>query len=275
MTIQITSDEYLELNGVPLNTPAWHVTDYTPLLDGPEIRGGNLTIPRRRGQVPRMRLTDSRTVTLPIVIYGDKDFEGNAHADSHIGLTDNLNQLKYFLNMSSSKNITTIPAIFHRVMGDLQTDVQVGAALDLQALGTTAARGSLTLTIPSGIWRSSGSPISVSHTVGGSHTLTLNIGGTAEVFDAVITLSHHANSLSITNNANACAISYPFASSNALSIDAGTYIALDGATDVSGKIISTNSPFWLPLVPGANEIVVSRPGGGSATLTFTYREAWL
>jgi hypothetical protein len=284
MSYQVIGTEYLEINNTPMSTPAWRILDHSELNNGPELRGSNLTIPRHRGQLAQMRYTDSRTVSLPIAIFSDKTpFGDNPFTTYGVttyreALFTNIQWLKSQLTFNPTTDTRTFTAIFHRgaTLGDLQAEVQPSVSLDIQHIGLNNARGVLTLTFPEGVWRTTGSLITTTGTVAASTTATFNIQSDAEVLDATIQIPGAANSLTILNNANGCSISYPHAiTSSGITINCGAYTAQDGATEVGGKILTTGTPLWLPLVPYNNQLVVTRPGGSSVTMTFSYRGVYL
>jgi hypothetical protein len=94
MATLITSTEYLTfdaatpLPAVPLNTPAWKVTDYTSLRRRVRV-GEDRPIPGVAGRLHVPREWDALTVALPMKVNGRKDREGNLHADPFVGVEVN------------------------------------------------------------------------------------------------------------------------------------------------------------------------------------------
>jgi hypothetical protein len=77
----ITRPTYIELNSIPLATPAWEVNDLSELLDVGRVRGSDVVMPGARGARPFRRRHTVVTRTLPMIVFGEKDIEGAAVAD--------------------------------------------------------------------------------------------------------------------------------------------------------------------------------------------------
>ena len=274
MSYLVTSTEYIEIDGVPLATPAWIVTDLSELNDGPENRGSNLVVPRRPGAIIRRRVRESRIANIPIVIFGDRDAENNVHADAREGLLSNIDDLKKALRMPNTVTSASRLLKYYRPTGTVEAVVQTTQKLDIEQISPTTARAVITVEIPAGVLRDSTDTV-LNATVGADTTFNIAVPGSGEVFAAVFNVPGPANSLTITNNTSGHAINYPVAITTGLVINTGAYIATDGATQVGGRIVTTGTPFWLPLQPGTNQLRVQRPSGGTVSMTITFRAVWL
>jgi len=272
MAYLVTATEYIDIDGVPMATPAWLATDLSELNDGPENRGSNLVIPRRPGAVFRAKIRDSRIVNIPIVIFGDRDAENNVHADPRQGLIENINALKAALYMPSFAAARVLT--YYRAAGNVEATVQTTQKLDITPIGPTTARAILTIEIPSGVLRSV-SPTVFTQTVDDDTTFTITVPGSGEVIGISYNIPGACSSLTITNNTWQQSLSYGSAITSGLALNTLSYTALDGATNVSGGITTGNTPFWLPLQPGANELRVQRPGGSSVTMSISLQAVWL
>lgn len=82
--------DYATVAGIVMATPQIMATDISEWLDGPEVRGSDLTIPHRVGVVPRPRTVAVRRIDTPFVIRA-KDPDGGAVAN---GLLVNLALIK-------------------------------------------------------------------------------------------------------------------------------------------------------------------------------------
>jgi hypothetical protein len=94
MTYVINHSEYCEIDGVPLNTPAWTHTNLFELWSGPTTRGTDRIIPGAAGALPYRRRATVRTVTLELVVYGDLAWDGTTYADARTGLFTNVGHLR-------------------------------------------------------------------------------------------------------------------------------------------------------------------------------------
>lgn len=276
MAYETTSNELLSIDGVPLSTPAWDVLDYSDLLNGAPTRGADITVSSRRGNIARRRTLDASEASISLVIYGDRDPEGNAHADVRSGLLSNIDALKKALR----PNATTLDGTrtLSLTIGEetRTADVHTSPDIAISALGPTAVRAVITLVIPTGVLRGASTVANLSGT--GEKTITL--AGSGEAYDAVVTVSGDADSLTIANLSydadGGVYLGYAYAFNGTLSFNAETYVALYEGSPVTGKVVTAGTPVWLPLLPGANLLEISAPGlVGSLTTTVTYRPVYL
>lgn len=89
----ILETEYVEINGVPLATPAWMVMDLSPLWDVPGVRGSDRRIPYAEGEQPLRRIYDAKRVVLPLLIFGEANRANVPYADHRVGLLTNFDEL--------------------------------------------------------------------------------------------------------------------------------------------------------------------------------------
>ena len=94
MAYTITQAEHLEINSVPLATPAWSLANLFVMWSGPATRGQDRLIPGTTGALsnPRRPTVTSRTLLLDI--FGDRDWEGASNADPRDGLWRNIAHLR-------------------------------------------------------------------------------------------------------------------------------------------------------------------------------------
>jgi hypothetical protein len=76
MPTVIKYSEYIEINSVPLATPAFWVKDPTPLWDAAGVRGSDRLIPGIAGQAPLPRIGDVVRVPLKLIVSGAADQNG-------------------------------------------------------------------------------------------------------------------------------------------------------------------------------------------------------
>ena len=274
MSYVVTASEYVAIDDVPLATPAWVATDLSELNDGPENRGENLVIPRRPGSVFRPKVREERIANIPMVIFGDRDPEGNTYADSRQGLIDNINLLKKALTTPNTPNVNARLLTYYRASGNVEAGVQTTPKLDIQPVGPYSARAVVTVVIPSGILRSTSNTV-INQWVDDDTTFSIGVPGSGEVFGVTYSIPGAANSVVVTNNTSGVSLTLNEPVTTGLTINTGPYTAFDGATNVSGKIVTGGTPFWLPLQAGTNELRVQRSGGASAAMSITFKAVWL
>ena len=274
MTIQVTATEYITIDSVPLMTPAWFCDDFAELLNGPGVRGGDITAGSRPGQIARRRTLDARQASLSFVIYGDRDSEGNVNADVRAGLIENIDGLKALLTpnlatMQGTRTLTIVAAGYTR-----EAQVHVSPDIQVAALGPGAARATVLVTIPEGVFRDVAT-VTQTFTGTGSHTLTIN--GTGNVLDAVIKVTADCDSFTLVNASLNLSLLFDAPITTWVQLYCGTFEALrSDSVNMTGYVTTTATPFWLPLKAGANALTFAvQNGTGTPTLEFVTRGVWL
>lgn len=151
---QITDPTYLEVNGVPLATPAWRITDLSPLLDLGPFKGGNKSLPLATGgdrPYPRRKRTVTRT--LPMDIFGDFDIEGEDESDPVQGVINHMIYLAQ--NLGAADDATnedgTVEAVWHLPNSSLLfAHVHVEGLLGTTDVAPGVLRTTLDLSFPYG-----------------------------------------------------------------------------------------------------------------------------
>lgn len=160
MPTVITRTYYLELNGVPLATPAWECPDLSPLLDDPALKGEDSDRPYVSGSVPHLRRPTATIYTLPLNIFGDRDHEGAEHEDVVEGLVTNRFYLRHNLGLADPDGDGTVTVTLH--LGDVLTLTGPGHFLGFKGSRTEGIppeliRTTFDLSIPDGLLEETGS----------------------------------------------------------------------------------------------------------------------
>jgi hypothetical protein len=151
MAYQITQpDRYVELAGVPLNTPAWELTNIHVLLAPPPTRGSNVVIPGANGTKPRRRRITERSVSLELYLFGTSDAEGVAHADPNLGLLINIATLQALVLTPPPTASSTITATVHWQGASATGDVQVVGMEIGEKVNPVTVTATIDLIIPQG-----------------------------------------------------------------------------------------------------------------------------
>lgn len=84
----ITAIRYATVNDVPLDTHAWRVVDkgYDDLLRSPALRGEDTIMPGAHGGRPNPRFRSPTIITIPLLIVGEYDEDGDPIDDPMEGL---------------------------------------------------------------------------------------------------------------------------------------------------------------------------------------------
>lgn len=275
MTFQITKDEYIEISGVPLSTPAWETLDLSELNDGPALRGSDYEIPQIRGLTPRLRNTQEKIVNIPMVFYGDKNADGDPKADFRTGLLENLNEFKMLVarpyRYLPGVNPPTRTLTWYRGHNDLEAQVHVSPRLNIEYLNAYTARAVLEIIIPSGAFQYTTTTTHTKSIGAGQTVITFDAPGSGEVYDAVITVNGDSDDLVITSNTTGYGLTYDDLINGPFVISCGTYEASDNLVDVSGKVFTTGTNLWLPILPGDNEWNVERTNGSASTMVIEFK----
>lgn len=143
------TEQYLELAGVPLSTPAWELLNIEALLSGPATRGSNVILPGASGVRPRRRRATARTVTLELSVTGSFGPDGVKYDDPVLGLLTNLELLRAITDPSADNN-SVITATLHWKGASRTGGVQVENFEVGKHDGPTDVPATIDLTILSG-----------------------------------------------------------------------------------------------------------------------------
>lgn len=159
----ITRDEWLEIDGIPLATPAWEILDLSPLEDAAAQRGQDRLIPGAAGVIPFPRRKTVTVRSLQMVILGTFDQEGVATCATGDGSGEAYREAVRIRRAANKDylvdNLVTPPgtadgtraAVLNRVDGSTwSADVHVIGPMQLAPIGWLGYRAVLTLSIPTG-----------------------------------------------------------------------------------------------------------------------------
>ena len=127
------------------------IVDISQLLDDPDQRGSDRTIPNVAGVVPYRRAITSTQVNLEVIVRGIEDADGSLHSDVRTGLALNRARIRQYTRPVDSTDGTRIATLAWQALPELATRVHV---LGLQAAGATSdmQRGVLRLSFPDGLF---------------------------------------------------------------------------------------------------------------------------
>lgn len=152
MAYQIVFTHHLEIDGVPLSTPAWEHLDIHTLYSAPDRRGENRVMPGANGRRALPWRHDETMRTITLAIFGDKSWDGSLNADAVAGLWANVAHLQSFvfanpLNAGSTREAT----IKRDGQTDLTATIQVrGFEIDDEPYSPSAIGASVDIALMSG-----------------------------------------------------------------------------------------------------------------------------
>lgn len=150
---ELLLDEYLEIGGIPLSTPAFTVVDLSQLYDDADVKGEDYDIPHANGVIslPRRIALSKREV--PMVIFGDADVEGEVATDQRAQLIANIAYLRANVTALVTSGDGTREAILHLAGGVEATQrVKVIPPMQLGAISAGNQKAVLDLEFPYGMF---------------------------------------------------------------------------------------------------------------------------
>lgn len=153
MAYVVNFAHHLEIDGVPLSTPAWEHLDIQVLYSGPSVRGENRVMPGAAGRRPLPWRPDETMRTLTLAIYGDRSWDGTVNADPVAGLWANIAHLRAFVVDNPLNTTSTRTAVIKQVGGaaDLTATIQVrGFEIDEESYSPAAVSAFMDIALISG-----------------------------------------------------------------------------------------------------------------------------
>lgn len=272
--------EYLEIDGIPLSTAAWHVEDLSAMWDTAPYIGDDLTVPYRRGVVGFRRAWGGKVVDLPFAVFGDFKSDGTPVAAANIREQLWLNRNELLRDVLRPIRVNTqTGARLIRYVGLGSTlysgPGQIIGQISPQKVGPSAFRGSLTLMLNDGGLRSETQVDLTSASVAGGGLLDFAVTnpGTDTQDRMLVDLTGTATSVKLTNLTADVGASIFLEFGGSLDagvlIDTGSFTAVRASISVIGLINARGFERWLPLVPGSNTIRIE-PQGGTCTARFRH-----
>lgn len=274
-------DEYLEVDGVPLDTPAWQVTNNYPWLYLPaSVRGADVLVADRPGLDPAPVIRDVKRGPLAMEVYGDVDSDGAATADLPTGLRDNVDELLAAIRPPAwTLDGTQTLRHIHPTAAARQAPGRL-TVVNFEWVAGNAARLMLDCIIPRGVLRGETVDSSTSGSVSAQTTFTVTHPGNDPQEQSTITLSGTATSVLLENltwqaDGDAYLDVAVDLGNGDVTIDTGQATVTQGGSDVHGNVTAGLHIWrtWLPLAPGDNDIRVT-PTGGSVTVTWDHYPTW-
>lgn len=281
MTPFLTQSEYVEIDGIPLATPAWEVTDLSELWDIANIIGELPTVPYRRGVIPFRRALGGKNVNLPIVVFGSEDLEGNPYDTAREGLEANRNVLVRDVLRPPRVNTQagTRTLRYHLPSGEvLAGPCILAGGLRPQPKGPGAFEGAITVILTEGGLRSETEVDVTSGSVasGGSSDFAVPNPGLDYQDALLIDLTGTATAVRLTNlTADVDEEVYlefggDISLGTGVALDTLAFTAVRDAVNVVGLVSYSGFERWLPLVPGGDNTIRIEPTGGTATVQFRH-----
>jgi hypothetical protein len=152
MAYVINFDHHLEIDGVPLSTPAWEHLNIHALYSGATVRGENRILPGASGRRGLVWRADETMRTLTMAIFGDRSWDGTPNADPVAGLWANVAHLHAFVIANPLNDDSTRTATIKRSgQADMTATIQVrGFEVDDEPYSNAAIAATIDLALLSG-----------------------------------------------------------------------------------------------------------------------------
>jgi hypothetical protein len=289
-TAAVTTNEYWDFNGNPLNQPWWNITSFGGSRQSlPLLRGQNYPLAYRAGQMWRPKQPDQRTITLAMWAAGIDQTSLAPAADQRLAFNNNLQQLRSLFwvqgNLGSSLGFLTRRWFITQngTTGIVAATAQVEIAGDMQPTmsGRTRADFSVDFLLADPFFY--GQRINQQVGANASGT-TFNPGDAATGFGqapgqggvpftillrgpltAPITLVNSTNGVTVT-------VTQTITAGHSVVLDVMNYTAFtDTGASWLGNVQHSGARPWLLIMPGNNVLSLSTGSGGdtgNATISF-------
>lgn len=278
----LTTDVYWDIDGVPLQTYAKNITTWGGDLQAPpSLRGEDLTIPYRPGEVFQTRRPKGRSITFNMWVIGADD-DGKIPTsipmrgmfEQHFKNLRNLfwNQGKQFTLTRRWKDYTT-----NTVKSASAKAVFAGGLAPVMN-GQNRATFSVELYLPDPFFY--GAEETITFPATNVAEVTSTILGDYETTVALLTVNGARNNIRLTNNNEGVYvnIAQDLAAGQTIQVDVDNWTAVKNPgvseANIIGSVTSFGHEFWFVLRPGSQKVTLSS-SSGTGTATLKYRPRYI
>lgn len=281
---EVTTDEWLEVNGIPLNTLAWNITTWGGNRQSPpSLRGANVTVPGRPGAIFKARELDTQTYTLNMWVQGSlADGSRPTDLDAIHQYDKNWKMLRSLL--FTARNLLKVTKRWYdpesKAIRAATGYAQFNGGLEPSMTGRARSMFSVDLLFPDPFFYETTHEVSVAttqnntwvETVDGDwRTTAITVSITGVRTNPKITVTHPDGSQTWAQ------YNGTLAAGDTLLLDVNKFSAqlTSGGTtrQVSGRITHGGAAAWLALEPGVNTIVLTS-NNGTGPVSLAYDAVW-
>lgn len=278
----LTTDVYWDINGIPLQTMAYNISTWGGDLQAPPpLRGGDLTIPYKPGEVFQTRRPSGRSLTFNMWAIG-ADSDGNIPTDATMRSMFEFNFKKLrnlFWNQGKQFTITK------RWKDYGSNTVQTASARGVFAGGMAPSmNGALRATFTAEVYLSDpffyGPEQTITLPTGQNSIVNATILGDYETTAVTILFNGPRNNMRLTNNSEGIYVNstLDLSTGQTMLIDVNAWTAIKNPgvadTNVIGSITSFGHEFWFVLRPGTQNLA-SSSGTGNGSVVVKYKPRWV
>lgn len=244
------------------------IEELGPLYSTSPLRGENLVIPGRAGEVAVPKVIGARTMPLGMVITAADPTTGVEHAsaiNSSRQARENFRTLMRLLNPGGTvtlKRLVGYPAgdEYHTCQAEFLSAVE--PSYDLGS--DDYARAVIDLRLLDGVWYKE---TAAAASLTGSSSVTVAGDVTTRRMTVTFTGATGVQSLANTTTGETVTLSALDTATHAAVLDVEDFTAIRNSVSVLSKVAATGTDYaWMTLAPGANTMVVS--GGGTVNLSY-------
>jgi hypothetical protein len=255
--------------------------------DTPGVRGSNTVLLGAHGESWRRKKFGPGRKTLAITVNGTGAYGWDVPATGILQRAAYEEALDALLRLFSKRHEPLSVERVHANGDRRQADCEVVTVITPEAIGDTAGRMTVELSVHGGFWEDTDATThALQYDVAGANSQDCEVyslaGQTAPCADPVIVVTGPCTTLSVTDTETGEGFSYATALSGAdtLTVDAGAWTALNGATSVITDLVLSGQQI-LEIVPAPADnrgptVTVNAPGATAGfTVTLTTRRKWL
>jgi hypothetical protein len=281
---EITVDDWLEVDGVPLNTLAWNITTLGGRLGVPGVRGANVTVPGRPGAVHMDKEIDSQTYTLNMWALGCKrDGSFPTDHESKYELDKNIRTLRSLL-FNVRRQVKFTKRWFDADVNAVRSAVgyaEYAGGLDPAMTGRTRATFSVDLALTDPFFYEPQIELSVATSTqrtwhvtprGDWRTTAIVVKIQGPRVNPKITVTHPDGSQTWVQYLGTLAATDTLV----IDVDAFTATLTSGGSSrgVTGNIRHGGAAPWLTLEPGGDNTVLLESTSGVGAVSVYYQPVW-
>ncbi len=262
---------YWSVGSESLHTFAKSIETLGPALKVPKLRGDDLVIPNRPGEVYMTKRIGSNVITLQMWVRGLAEGSAREGQLTKVDFDTNWNNLVRLL-WNSGRRFNLTKRFYDRSLDEIiaaTARAEFSSGLEPTMRGRLAGRFQVDLKIADGLFFAA-TPTTFDLIDGNN---TIEVPGNADTTKVLVTINGARTNTRLLNRTNDITLRYPnaLASSAVASIDVHEMLASEVVgsteTDTTYTVLKSGSPQWMILRPGANVIqLVSDSGTGSVQL---------
>ena len=268
-------DTYWEVEGTSLQTLAYNIETLEGQLVLPKLKGSDIDIPHRPGEVWVPKYADSRVIELAMWVIG-QDVNGEVSKARDQVFQDNLRTLQRLFYRPGKQFAIKKRFRIGGVMRSATAMAEYAGGLDPKMMGRYGAKFVVNLKLADPYFYDD---VLTSTTLTASKVVTAI--GDVDTQHIKLTMNGARNKPKVRNNTTGEEVTYnaQLLTGARAELDVRAYLATvfpptGPSFRAGGSIVHAGAPHWLSLQPGANTLAATS-ASGTGSIIMEHREAWL